>query len=57
MEDLVRVGAADPRERSLVSKQRVEAPVVAGEDLAQPLDAESQRFGTDMGELGLGLLR
>ena len=57
IEDLVGVGAADPGERPLVAEQRVEPSVVAGEDLAEPLDAEPQRFGPDVGELGLGLLR
>ena len=57
VEDLVGVGAADPGERPLVAEQRVEPPVVAGEDLAEPLGAEPQCFGADVGELGLGLLR
>ena len=56
MEDLVRVCAADPGERALVAEQRVQPPVVAGEDLAQPLGAEPERLGPDVGELRLGLL-
>ena len=47
--------AADPGERALVAEERVQAPVVAGEDLAQPLDAEPERLGPEMRELGLRL--
>ena len=37
MEDLVRPGAADAGERALVAEQRMQAPRVGREDLAEPL--------------------
>ena len=57
MEDLVRVRASDPGERALVAQERVEAAIVAGEDLAQQLHAESKRLRADVRQLLVGLLR
>ena len=49
--------SADAGERALVAQERVQPPVVAGEDLAQPLDAEPERLRAEVRQLGLRLLR
>jgi hypothetical protein len=55
VEDLVRVPARS-RERPLVAQERVQPPVVRGQDPAQLLHAEPERLRAEVGELGLGLL-
>ena len=57
VQDLVRVRAPDPGERPLVAQERVQPPVVAGQDLAQLLGSQPDRLGAQVRELGLGLLR
>ena len=52
-EDLVRVRAADARERALVAQERMELAALAAEDLAEPLGAEPERVGPEMRELGV----
>src|SRR5919206_339955 len=43
-EDLVRRGAADPRERPLAAEERVQAARLAAQDLAELLRAEPERL-------------
>ena len=57
VEDLVRMRAADPGERPLIAKERVQPAVVAGEDLTELVRAEPERLRPDVRQLGLGLLR
>ena len=52
-EDLVRVRAADPRERPLVAEQRMQLATLAREDLAESLRPEPESVGAEVGELGL----
>ena len=56
-EDLVRVRAADARERPLVAQERMELAPLAAEDLAEPLGAEAERLGPEVRELRLEPLR
>jgi hypothetical protein len=51
------VGPPDPGERPLVAQERVQPPVVRGQDPAQLLHAEPEGLRAEMGELGLRLLR
>ena len=57
VKDLVRVRAPDAGERALVAQQRVELPVVAREDLAEPGDVEPECVRPEVGQIGVGLLR
>ena len=50
MEDLVRPGAPDPRNRPLVAQERVKPPGVGGEDPGELLGVESQRLRSQVGQ-------
>src|SRR5215213_6877745 len=51
VEDLVRPRAAYPGQRALVPQERVQAPAVAREDLAQPLGADARRLWAEVRHL------
>jgi hypothetical protein len=52
-EDLVRVRAADPRDRALVAEEGVELPAVAAQDLAQCGLVDVERVGPEVRQLGV----
>src|SRR4029077_140843 len=53
MEDLVRPRAADPRDHALVAEQRVQAPGLPREDLAQLSRVDLVRLRPEVAELEL----